>query len=115
MIAGSRRFQSRPLDLRRHGRWHADWGYRHSGERSRPRRSRLHPDRSRVGHRVRIGGWGRSMVEQGEDTASVDNHAESDRNKADAQDGKGSGRRVEPAPHIVENAGRTHKSLQRLP
>ena len=49
------------------------------------------------------------MVEQGEDAARVDNHADSDRDKADAHDGEGSGRRVEPAPHIVVNTGRTHE------
>jgi hypothetical protein len=49
------------------------------------------------------------MVEQGEDAASADNHAESDRDKADTRDREGSGRRIEPAPQIVKDVGRTHE------
>jgi len=50
------------------------------------------------------------MVERGED-----DHAGSDRDKADAHNDGESGRRVEAAPHMAENTGRTHENLKRLP
>jgi hypothetical protein len=49
------------------------------------------------------------MVERGEDTASVGDHADSDCDKPDAHGDEESGRRVEPAPHIAENTGRMHE------
>lgn len=44
------------------------------------------------------------MVERGED-----DHAGSDRDKADAHDDGESGRWVEAAPHMAENTGRMHE------
>jgi hypothetical protein len=46
------------------------------------------------------------MVERGDDG----DHADSDRDKADTDGNDESGRRVEPAPHIVIDIGRMHEN-----
>jgi len=51
------------------------------------------------------------MVERGRDTASVDDHADSDRDKADAHEDHESGPRIDPAQHLAEHIGRTHDKV----